>query len=65
MKAEALQARLCAVLFGDAEEAAASAAELTRERILERLRQAEAARIPAAAAAPSRAGSSGPDGDAA
>ena len=46
------RARLLAVLFGTDEEAAATAAELTRERILQRLRQAEAAHAASASAAP-------------
>ena len=64
MSDAAFRARLLAVLFGTDEEAAATAAELTRERILQRLRQAEAAHTPASSGAPCRDGRSGPDGDA-
>ena len=58
----AFRARLLAVLFGADEEAAATAAELTRERILQRLRQAEAAHAASASAAPVPSASSDRDG---
>lgn len=62
MNAETLRARLHAVLFGGPEEAAEQDGELTRERILERLRQVEAAHAASASAAPVPSASPDRDG---